>query len=630
MSNLNLLANFAAAWRPDPEQRERCLSFMRDKLRLAAVQALPNGWIVGIQPLPRTSTDHVLCTANRLVILQAPASMRTGPDRRLEAASLADIARNRPLGLGEYPGDCALVTLDDHGEYHLVASPGSLPPLYYSRDGDTVTLASRLDWIAAMRPAPIAMDRLAAALWANLTPLYLDGRTVIEGVRRIRRGTHRQADASQPGFETDLTTRFLGKAGADCAATKFEVAGALHDAVLKAMDVELTSDGLNLLSLSGGTDSSTLAILARLLGKPFKAVSLMPTELARREHELSYIREALGERYPNEWLEIPWPHKEYWAEVMREAPDILHPVMHPVLCKLGAIRNAHAVATYFGGEFCDELIGGISVFTEWCASRSPATAWKHTPIRMAGRTLTFRHYLAERARAALTHRPAGAPRRLPDYFDASVRDEYSSWLRLQSGRGAVGPLARWYGLYSPLVDMNWEASSHYGVRRSFPFAGRHVLSLLNRTSADLRLGPRHKELFRLAFRSEVPPGILDRGEKGSWGGHLRLGPGGHVPGVTRLMTPPGSGILRASHFSAFSVGIPERAVVMVERMVSHLNLQGEKMISEKKDSSFELGKTDEIQVEAPYDAPRITPGGNVSSVTKGATGAGTDGGVASL
>lgn len=627
-----LLANFVASWHPDPSARERHTALIRDQLAIPVVHVLPSGWVVGIKPLPRTSADEVFSAAQGLVVLHGPASMGVGTESG-EVARLSDRVRHRPLELGECSGDFALAAFGLEGECALVSTPAALPPLYFAQDGPAVTVASRLDWITALRPNPPIIDRLPLALWAAGTPQFLDGRTVIQSIRRMRRGAQLHLGPGASPTETNLTTVFLGQPGADRALGKVDVAQALRQHVLHKLETELVSDGLNLLSLSGGLDSSTLAALARTMGKPFKAVTLLAADPQVREHELPYIRAALGERYPENWIEIPWPHKEYQTEVLAKAPAILHPVLHPVLCEMQDLQRDHPIVTYFGGEFCDELIGGSGVIAEWCADTPLMAAWQRTPIRMQGWTFGFRQYLAQRLSTARRRPPLAVPPSLAAHFDDELRREYSSWLgsyRRHSPRDPAGlTLSRWQDICTPVIDMNWEASSQLNIRRSFPLIGREVLGLLWRTSASLRLGPDYKELFRQAFAQDAPASILNRPDKGFWGKFLALAPAAPSDRTGRLPPQPTTGIIGAGKVEPY-VALPGTggyALQVAQRVswsVHRYRETGDLVIQKQTDKgiSSQLEATaQQTRNGAQYEAPHVVKSGNISSVTQGGAGA---------
>lgn len=623
MSRLILLANFVASWDPHRSARPAKAEYIRNKLEIGSVHTLPNGWVLGIKPLPRTAVDEVFLQREGLVVLQGGRTMAAStPAGAHELGTMADRMRHRPHDLGQHVGDFALVLLDANGQCTMVNTPAALPPLYFARDGETVTLASRLDWIAALRPVPAKVDRLPLALWSITTPLHLDGRTIVRGITRMPRSSHLRMDPGIAAKTTDLADAFLGEPASERSATRKEVALALRRAVLHSLETELIPDGHNLLSLSGGMDSSALASVVRGMGRPFKAVSLLSSHPQVRARELIYIRSALGPKYPGDWLEIPWLHREYQTEVLDKAPPILHPVLHPVLCELPDIQRQHPVEVYFGGEFCDELIGGASVVPEWCGDTPILQAWRETPVRLQGRTISFWVYIQERLRSALGGIPPSLRNELPGYIDASLRLEYRDWLnRFRSTASTLAanlPLLRWQQIYTPLFDMNWEAASSLSVRRSFPIVSRDTLALLRRTAPALRLGPGPKELFRAAFAKNVPEINLNRDDKGVWGTAVPLVP--RPPQVLR--SGLAKGIIRNAGVAPYSLlpGTGMYALRVTQRYMHRIRTtlgiaMKSQDIAAKQPKAETHSETRNTALD--YVPPRFQRGGNLSTVTQG-------------
>ncbi len=304
----------------------------------------------------------------------------------------------------------------------------------------------------------------------------------------------------------------------------------MRSLLIAKLECDLDPTGGNLLTLSGGVDSSSLAALAAgVVGRPVWTWSLLPAREDLLQHELSYI-EPLAQRYgfARRWTVLF--HERLVLELWRVAPCIVFHVIHPALCSLPGIVQEAPVRVLFGGEFADEVCGSSSTVPDWLA---------HTPLH---RQLTDAQALSSIPRHVARwgkHRLAwllGRPllpfpqnlleRHLPNFFHREVREDYRAWWdrRRREVRDDPAPwryLAVRTTALAGFAPMNWEACSALGIRRSLPFFTREVLELAFACHPTELYGPEPKKLLRNALREDVPERNLLRPDKGGWGSHYQ-------------------------------------------------------------------------------------------------------------
>jgi asparagine synthetase B (glutamine-hydrolysing) len=263
------------------------------------------------------------------------------------------------------------------------------------------------------------LDPLVNAVWAASWGLFPDNRTFLAGVTILPRGHYACLDggkgepAVRPYWDP-CPARVPYPTPAQAA----EHAERLRTLLIAKLTRDLHPDpsGGNLLTLSGGVDSSSLgALAAGVVGRKVWTLTVLPSKenAARLEHELSFIA-PLAEEFG---LERRWEihfHERQMLDLWRSASPIVFHVIHPALCSLPRVVREAPVRVLFGGEFADEVCGSKFTIPDWARHTSP-----------------FRLLL--------------------DPIESATLD--------------------------PFVPMNWEACSALGIRRSLPFFNREVFEL---------------------------------------------------------------------------------------------------------------------------------------------------------
>ncbi|HEY3233231.1 MAG TPA: asparagine synthase C-terminal domain-containing protein [Polyangiaceae bacterium] len=282
------------------------------------------------------------------------------------------------------------------------------------------------------------------------------------------------------------------------------------------MRTDLDPHGANLLTLSGGVDSSSLAALAAgPVGLSFSALSFLPAEERAFRHDLSFL-EPLSQRFAFARHDVRLQPDR--ALAMRDLiPPVVFPVTHPPLCILSELCKKSPTLVLFGGEFADNFCGSKLTLGDW-ARHASALRLLLAPREIPWGFTGARTWVGHRVRriAGRVHLPY--PPGLPDFFTPDLQAEYSEW-RLQQERTLLRDRLPRPELALGLkccgsIAMNWEVSSFLGVRRAYPFFNREMLELAFRLHPSELLGPGVKKILRRALSGDVPARNLNRQDKG--------------------------------------------------------------------------------------------------------------------
>jgi asparagine synthetase B (glutamine-hydrolysing) len=317
----------------------------------------------------------------------------------------------------------------------------------------------------------------------------------------------------------------------------------LRGVLVETLERDLDPGGRNLLTLSGGVDSTSLgALAAGTLGFGLSSFSLLPSWEPELSQELSYI-DPLTREYgiePARKLGLTQEVRKRW---LRSSPGLPFQILHPALCELPGICEQQEVRVMVGGEFADEVCGEMGRIYDWARATS---AWR---LPLVSRRLPFgpRDYLRWarcRVRDALGRPWIRPPEELEAWVHPEIEAEYRAWRRRRveaaRGHGVVGSL-RERSTLDGWVAMNWEGTTPLGVRRTIPFFTREVLELAFECDPSELLGPGKKKLLRAALRGDAPDRNLDRPDKGGWGSGMadqRLCLDGELPEFLEPLVRP--------------------------------------------------------------------------------------------
>lgn len=476
----DLLALRPADPRAIPDLEHRLRARFPDVLRPAP------GWIVACLPLPGS-----------------PPPVRRGAAMFVEGG---ETFANDPPGddsLASAPGDFTFVRFDGDGSVSAVRSPGGAAPLAVWHDVTSAAISTRLDWLVRWAIPDPQPDPLSVAMWACGLPYLPDGRLFVRGAWSVTPGTLIRIGNGGPVVRRwwqppPSPPRIPPRAQIRERDEQFRAL------VLGGLDRDLDDKRDNLLTLSGGADSSTLAILAASRGKPLSALTLLTGSPAERERERAII-DAVVARVPlraHQWIDA---NKERHSLTRGPLP-VAFPVIHPALLALPRAGGDPPPATLVGGEFADEFWGKFA-FPDWLGATTPAGL-----IRAAGRYPNDWKDPARWARARMKG-PWSLRTELPAFVRNPIREEYREWRerRMSAARpGAWRAMSVRIDMFEPVAAMNWEACAAMGIRRVFPLVSRDLLELTFASHPAEFIGPGFKTRQRRAFRGLVPAPILDR------------------------------------------------------------------------------------------------------------------------
>jgi len=515
MTRLPPLADLAALTDPDPERLHSAARMLESEgWRVWRPHAR---WVAAERPLPGRDAgdagrEHGLAFAQGAERVPSPPHLQ----------QLAERATGAPETLAAQPGDLTFLAFDEAGGVTAVRSCGGLVPVWTWQEGERAAVATTLGALLDLLPVVPALDRLTCAMWASMQMSFPDGRGFHERVRLVPLG-HAAALRPRRGWTTQRYWDLRPADPADVRHAPEEHAGELRSLLVGSLERDLDDGGPNLLSLSGGVDStSLLALAAGTLGRDVVTFTVVPDDEPSRERELGYIEQVMRRVPVRRRFDYVW-YPETWRPLYSRRWEIPFPVTYPALLALPEILEQQPVRVLFGGDFADDVCGHWWRIHDWIDATSPGALVAGLRRLPFGRSDTGR-WVKWRLRAA-----AGRPRLplregLAEYIRPEIQEEYAQWYaeRLRAHRSDKRPnrhLAVQIELNSDaMLCMHWEASSSLRVRRSFPFHEREMLELAGRSDVREQLGPGFKRVLRRALQNDVPAANLDRPDKGRWGG----------------------------------------------------------------------------------------------------------------
>jgi asparagine synthetase B (glutamine-hydrolysing) len=481
------------------------------------------GWLAAQAPLPESEPDGDAVWSRGFAFVEGRDRLERGRDLDWldHVAGLCDRAPHR---LAELPGDFGFVRFRSDGAAVGVRSCGGLVPLYLHRtEGGGLALGTLLNYFPRFIAARFQPDAFVNTNWIE-SVTFIDCRTFVKGVSILPRASHTELVLGQEP-RTGIYWDPRPDPG-DKLEPSPEHPRELRRILIDTLSRDLDPKGRNLLSLSGGVDSSSLgALAAGALGLHLSSWSLIPPMEPERSRELSYI-DSLVSQFGID----PAPKVEFTEERHRrwiaEAPGLPFQMVNMVLCELPRISAEQEVRVLVCGTFADEVCGYHQRMPDWLRETSLRSLLAGAPVPFGRRA--YLSWARRRLRDAV-----GLPPRmqyggeLPGWASPEVEAEHRDWLRRRRAAWARDrrPL-KWFAdlvAADGWIAMNWEGTAPLGVRRSLPFFNREALELAFQCHPSELLGPGHKVLLREALRDDVPATHLLRPDKAVWHPHLETG-----------------------------------------------------------------------------------------------------------
>jgi hypothetical protein len=474
------------------------------------------GWVTAVKPLPGGVPDTARLLEDGVAFVEGRDAFSKGIDvnSRRFLDRLDEELERRPLRLDRIGGDFGFVRFLAHGRAVVVRSCAGNVPLFVRPERDGVCVTTRLTALWRHVPAAPEIDRLVEMTWVvrGLDPF--GPRTIFRDTWAVPTGHVVHTGPGVP-FRAERYWRVPAR-GPRLPSVDETTAHAerLRELLVATLDRDLDAGGLNMLTLSGGADSSSLAVLAaRTLQHRVGALSLVPpAEHPSADHMLNLIRQPVTEAGLAPWVRIPWSDLRM-LELVDRGPQCAFPVVHGTFLSLPAVKEREPFSVLFGGEDADAVCGSALTLPDWVAA-TPASAILRSRVGLPGRHPRLR-WLLWRAEWAMGRWSPGeqSPPELPSWVHPDVRREYRD--SLEDVRKRVDDNGAWPGLSYQLrcatyITQGWEVTAPLGVRRSLPFRRREVLELAFFCHPSELIGPGYKKLLRAALRDDVPAAILDR------------------------------------------------------------------------------------------------------------------------
>lgn len=511
------LADLLAFHAPDPELRrhaERRLSEGGFWHRILASEQ----WVLAQRAHYASSLDSELLTKNGLAFAEGRRRLLPLESSGAVAGLLARL--EAPERLDTLPGDFTFFRLQSGGRVTAVRGVSGRVPLYYFAERDRVIVSTRFVELARLMPE-IRLDPLANAAYSWIEPALPHDRAFLRDtyvipngcVAELRPGRRRVRSYWSPFCSA------LPRPSARAAGLHRERFAALLE---RHLAEEIDPSGGNLLTLSGGVDSSALAaVIRRRVQRPLMTLSFVPpADHPARRRELGFISPLVGEL----GIEQSWlidATQEVFSALLASAPAVPFYFAHVGWAQVARLQKQASIRVMVGGELADELFGGPPRLPDWSRAAGLRDVLRF-PAELPTGSKDYGRWLKHHG-LELSGRPLlPLPRPLPELFRREVREEHAEWV---ADRGReLRRLPPSHRLFVALLAtdvwkaMHWEAGSTLDTRRPFPFHSREMIELAAELHPLELFGPGTKKILRGALSDAVPKRNLQRADKGYWAG----------------------------------------------------------------------------------------------------------------
>lgn len=421
--------------------------------------------------------------------------------------------------LSRLAGDFSFLVVNPDDSVTVVRSVAGIVPWYHWRCGERVAVGSHLGDLVEAAIPHAALDAWSTAMYSTSYVLPA-GRSLVRDVTCQPPGTRIRIPPDASRAQQDeywQDTRFSFESPTRLSFLRH--ADEMRDTLLKGLNRSLATDG-NVVTLSGGVDSSVLASLAvTALGRPINALTFLAPDrevMTRDARYVDHLLDSIGSGVTRRW-EFRLT-EEARMRLLGGAPRELGVIRHPALCVLSDLAHETELNTLVGGEFADALVGGLDEDL-WMGTVGVAELLPRPHLWP---------FAARRSRAWLgfsARRLVGRPRiRVPDSLPAAISpdfgEEYRGALarwRMECSRNRLGYFRFRRQRATCIAAVHWEATAALGVGQAHPFWSREMLELALKTHPVEQMGPGGKQVLRAAARGLTPAENLARTDKGHGG-----------------------------------------------------------------------------------------------------------------
>lgn len=422
-----------------------------------------------------------------------------------------------------FDGMFALAILDRQNDRLVIARDhAGIKPLYFRLTSSAFHFASEVRAFRALS-RPFETDsawRIPFLAFGHLPEPY----TTIRNVESLPSGSFMTVDLSTLNSRT---MRYARDPDEDVVDSPDEARRLVRDTLAAAVERHLISDAPIGVFLSGGIDSSTLALLAR----PFVSERLNTLSISFREGAYSEARyqQIVAQRLAGQHSTFEVTKSDF----ARWLPDALHAMDQPSIDAINSYfisRYAHeaGLKAVLAGHGADEIFGGYPTFryaSRFAALRRVPRSLLRLMTRFPDERLRKLGFAARRDPVGeyLTYRGLYTPSQIARMLDTSEVDVAASLDRVRIPDGCAEPdaglrlAALESGLYlrnQLLKDADFMSMWH-GLEVRVPFLDRGLLRLLRRIPSGIRFAvPGTKRLLIDAMRTELPREVWDRPKQG--------------------------------------------------------------------------------------------------------------------
>jgi asparagine synthetase B (glutamine-hydrolysing) len=455
-----------------------------------------------------------------------PLSVPDGDELRSAGLAFAEGRDSLPgsavagLALRSMPGNVGFVRAAADCLAVVRSGPGTVP-WYGWQDGERALVSTSFTELVNLLPVAPELDTLVCTLWASANAVFPGGRSFLRGVTVIPPGHTADVAPGRPISSRPWWNPWPEELPWPSRIARADHVERFRHAVLTGLEREVAEEPVNLLTLSGGVDSSALAYLVRRhLVRPLAALSFVPPSGAPEGPlEASYLDPLVADLGIAPHRCHPLNNAERMS-LFLGAPPVAFPVLHPALQVMAGVVEEWGVEVLVGGEFADEICGGWFALPDWLDAVSLPRLLSQLGAMPRGRA-DVRAWAVRRKPGRVS--PGPWVPSLPEWVRPEVEEEYQTWRaeEWESLRASSAPYRYQQAVLAWLdgaLAMNWEVCSFLKIRRAFPFLTAETLEVVSACHPVELLGPGPKRLERQAFSDLVPHRYLHRPDKSGWAG----------------------------------------------------------------------------------------------------------------
>jgi asparagine synthase (glutamine-hydrolysing) len=511
----------------EPGQSPRRAIFTSETASLATLDfsATP-----GPESLPQSADGSVLAADARLYDTADLAKELSLPtDAESGAVLLTALGRFGPDAFNRMEGDFAAALWNpSKRELTLGRDAMGIRPLVYFHDpGKTVVFASFPRGVHASGALQRLLDPLAV-IRESLTR-GAGTETIFQDVSAVAPGSYRIFSATG----STVTTYWRPAPDRIRFRTFEEASAALRDAMVHAVEIRLGTTGTVAAHLSGGLDSSALAIIAvrklRTQGRKLLGYSFLepPEAKLQEEDETPFVEAVLAQEPDIQWSAVP-PGKPDDTAGMKRDRMLSSSANDPenVICADAQRHGAELILSGWGGDEASTFNGRGGLADAFASGRWLYLARQVQAMKRL-RGFRRRHTLRGEVLGMLAPGLFARLQRLLRRGRVEMREAQQSLFRqdvLDRAMAAASPalvidadvrrnqLRLIRGVHIAVRTTNWaEIGAPYGIAFAFPMLDRRVLDIALSLHPTWHLrGGLRRSPFREAMRGILPETVRMR------------------------------------------------------------------------------------------------------------------------